>query len=66
GVLCPPKNEDAFLSSIYFLLQNEEKLEQMGIAALSYAKSKSWDEIFRSLLNQYEEVLQHNASELLA
>ncbi|HFJ9446784.1 glycosyltransferase family 1 protein [Bacillus tropicus] len=66
GVLCPPKNEDAFLSSIYSLLQNEEKLEQMGIAASSYAKSKSWDEIFRSLLNEYEEVLQHNASELLA
>lgn len=38
----------------------------MGVAALSYAKSKSWDEIFRGLLNEYEEVLQHNESELLA
>lgn len=66
GVLCPPKNEDAFLSSIYSLLQNEEQLIQMGIAASSYAKTKSWDEIFRGLLDQYEEVLQHTASELLA
>lgn len=38
----------------------------MGIAASSYAKSKSWDEIFRGLLNQYAEVLQHATSELLA
>ncbi len=66
GVLCPPKNEDAFLSSIYFLLQNEERLEQMGIAASSFAKSEELRSIFRGLLNQYEEVLQHNASELLA
>ncbi len=40
GVLCPPKNEDAFLSSIYSLLQNEEQLTQLGIAAASYAKTK--------------------------
>ncbi len=66
GVLCPPKDADAFLSSIYSLLQNKEKLIQMGIATSSYAKSKSWDEIFRGLLNQYAEVLQHATSELLA
>ncbi|MDR4458692.1 glycosyltransferase, partial [Bacillus tropicus] len=59
GVLCPPKNDDAFLSSIYSLLPNEEKMEQLGIAASSYAKSKSWDEIFRGLFNEYEEVRQH-------
>ncbi len=44
----------------------KKKLEQMGIESSSFAKSKSWDEVFRGLLNQYEEVLQHNASELLA
>lgn len=66
GVLCPSKHADSFLSSIHSLLQNEQKLMQMGLAATSYAKSKSWDEIFRGLLDQYEEVLQHNASELLA
>lgn len=66
GILCPPKDIDSFLSSINSLLQNEEQLMQMGIAASSYAKSKSWDEIFRGLLDQYEEVLQHTASELLA
>jgi len=66
GVLCPPKDAYVFLSSIYSLLQNKEKLIQMGIAASSYAKSKSWDEIFRGLLNQYAEVLQHATSELLA
>ena len=32
---------------------------QMGIAASSYAQSKSWDGIFRGLLDQYETVLQH-------
>ncbi|EJV79231.1 glycosyltransferase family 4 protein [Bacillus mycoides] len=66
GILCPPKDIDSFLSSINSLLQNEDQLMQMGIAASSYAKSKSWDEIFRCLLDQYEEVLQHTASELLA
>ncbi|MBJ8055202.1 glycosyltransferase family 1 protein [Bacillus cereus] len=66
GFLCEPKNEDSFLASIYSLLNNEERLKQMGIAASSYAKSQSWDEIFHSLLNQYEEVLHQNESELLA
>ncbi|PFD44390.1 glycosyl transferase [Bacillus cereus] len=66
GFLCDPKNEDSFLSSIYYLLNNEEKLKQMGLAASSYAKSQSWDEIFLNLLNQYEEVLHRNKAELLA
>ncbi|EOP49746.1 glycosyltransferase [Bacillus cereus VDM053] len=66
GFLCEPKNEDSFLSSIYSLLNNEEKLKQMGVAASSYAKSQSWDEIFHSLFNQYEEVLHQNEAELLA
>ena len=66
GILCLPKHADSFLSSIHSLLRNEEQLIQMGIAASSYAKTKSWDEIFRGLLDQYEEVLQHTASELLA
>ena len=67
GILCPTQKDiDSFLSSIHSLLQNEELLMQMGIAASSYAKSQSWDEIFRGLLDQYEEVLQHTALELLA
>ncbi|MEK7014343.1 glycosyltransferase family 4 protein [Bacillus sp. FSL R9-9410] len=66
GFLCEPKNVDSFLSSIYSLLNNEERLKQMGVAASSYAKSQSWDEIFHRLLNQYEEVLHQNESELLA
>lgn len=66
GVLCPPKHADSFLSSIHSLLRNEEQLMQMSIAASSYAKTKSWDEIFRGLLAQYETVLQNTASELLA
>ncbi|MBE7102591.1 glycosyltransferase family 1 protein [Bacillus cereus] len=66
GFLCEPKNADSFLSSIYELLNNEERLKQTGVAASSYAKSQSWDEIFHSLLNQYEEVLHQNESELLA
>ncbi|UNP75909.1 glycosyltransferase family 1 protein [Bacillus nitratireducens] len=66
GFLCEPKNEDSFLSSIYSLLNNEERLKQMGVAASSYAKSQSWDEIFHSLFNQYEEALHQNEAELLA
>ncbi|MFK4427368.1 glycosyltransferase family 4 protein [Bacillus sp. RC51] len=66
GFLCEPKNVDSFLSSIYYLLNNEERLKQMGVAASSYAKSQSWDEIFHNLLNQYEEVLHQNKAELLA
>ncbi|QUG86124.1 glycosyltransferase family 4 protein [Bacillus nitratireducens] len=66
GFLCEPKNEDSFLSSIYSLLNNEERLKQMGVAASSYAKSQSWDEIFHSLFNRYEEVLHQNEAELLA
>ncbi|MBL1705421.1 glycosyltransferase family 1 protein, partial [Klebsiella pneumoniae] len=66
GVLCEPKNEDSFLSSIYGLLNNEEMRKQMSLDAHSYANTQSWDEIFNNLFMHYNDVIQSRNAEMLA
>ncbi|MGW5979892.1 glycosyltransferase family 4 protein [Bacillus mycoides] len=66
GVLCEPKNEDSFLSSIYELLNNEEMRKQMSLDARSYAATQSWDEISSDLLMHYDDVIQSRKAEMLA
>ncbi|SCC60216.1 Glycosyltransferase [Bacillus mycoides] len=66
GVLCEPKNEDSFLSSIYELLNNEEMRKQMSLDAHSYATTQSWDEISSDLLMHYDDVIQSRKAEMLA
>ncbi|MGF2714076.1 glycosyl transferase [Bacillus mycoides] len=66
GVLCEPKNEDSFLSSIYELLNNEEMRKQMSLDAHSYATTQSWDEISNNLLMHYDDVIQSRKAEMLA
>lgn len=66
GVLCEPKNEDSFLSSIYELLNNEEMRKQISLDARSYAATQSWDEISSNLLMHYDDVIQSRKAEMLA
>ncbi|OFD89098.1 glycosyl transferase [Bacillus mycoides] len=66
GVLCEPKNEDSFLSSIYEVLNNEEMRKQMSLDARSYAATQSWDEISNNLLMHYDDVIQSRKAEMLA
>ncbi len=66
GILCEPKNEDSFLSSIYKLLNNEEMRKQISLDARSYAATQSWDEIFSNLLMHYDDVIQSRKTEMLA
>ncbi|WJE19748.1 glycosyltransferase family 1 protein [Bacillus cereus] len=66
GVLCEPKNEDSFLSSIYELLNNEEMRKQISLDARSYATTQSWDEISSNLLMHYDDVIQSRKAEMLA
>ncbi|HDR3890048.1 TPA: glycosyltransferase family 1 protein [Bacillus cereus] len=66
GVLCEPKNEDSFLSSIYELLNNEEMRKQISLDARSYAATQSWDEISNNLLMHYDDVIQSRKAEMLA
>ncbi|PFN27487.1 glycosyltransferase family 4 protein [Bacillus cereus] len=66
GVLCEPKNEASFLSSIYELLNNEEMRKQISLDARSYAATQSWDEIFSNLLMRYDNVIQSRKAEMLA
>lgn len=66
GVLCEPKNEDSFLSSIYELLNNEEMRKQISLDARSYATTQSWDEISSDLLMHYDDVIQSRKAEMLA
>ncbi|QWG35695.1 glycosyltransferase family 1 protein [Bacillus mycoides] len=66
GVLCEPKNEDSFLSSIYELLNNEEMRKQLSLDAHSYATTQSWDEISSDLLMHYDDVIRSRKAEMLA
>lgn len=54
GLLCPPRDADAFVRAVETLMQSPERLPAMGAAARAYALTQSWDAIFDGLLEQYE------------
>lgn len=65
GALCPPKDDDAFVSAVNHFLDNDAQRQAAGASARSYALTQSWDRIFEKLLNDYDRVLTHQDSGLL-
>ncbi|MCL1632793.1 glycosyltransferase family 1 protein [Sporolactobacillus sp. CPB3-1] len=66
GVLCEPKNSDAFSEAIASLLNNTMLRHSMGLAARHYALEQSWDRIFGALLNEYIRTLDGEIHRLAA
>ncbi|MTH54474.1 glycosyltransferase [Bacillus mangrovi] len=57
GLLCEPRNPDAFVAAIDSLLENHSLREHMSRQARAYALTQTWDQIFSGLVQDYKEVL---------
>ncbi|WP_421659337.1 glycosyltransferase [Leptothermofonsia sp. ETS-13] len=62
GLLCPPKNEEAFAIAIDRILTNSEWRDQLGQAAKKRVRAKfSWDGIASQLNRLYMQLLEQPA-----
>ncbi|MGG1598159.1 glycosyltransferase family 4 protein [Paenibacillus naphthalenovorans] len=57
GLLCPPRNSDAFANAITSMLEHPDRLWDFGQESRLYALSQSWEAIFDDLLLRYIEIL---------
>ncbi|SFK02550.1 Glycosyltransferase involved in cell wall bisynthesis [Halobacillus dabanensis] len=57
GILCEPDHPQAFSEAVIHLLSNPVKLTNMSKNARQEALGRSWEEVFKKLLLDYESVL---------
>ena len=57
GLVAKAKDTDSFYQKISTLIDNDEILEKLRKNGLEFAKSRSWDNINRSLLDKYEQII---------
>ncbi|QAS50697.1 glycosyltransferase family 4 protein [Halobacillus litoralis] len=57
GVFCEPGDPADFVQAISQLIEDPQRLCRMSKAARSYALLQTWDQVFTSLLNDYEEAI---------
>ncbi|SEB98969.1 glycosyltransferase family 1 protein [Paenibacillus sp. GP183] len=62
GLLCPPRDPDAFIRAIVNMLERPERLTDFGHEGRAYASTQSWETIFDDLLLKYERILSSTAS----
>jgi glycosyltransferase involved in cell wall biosynthesis len=62
GLLCPPRDAEAFVNAITSLLGQPEKLRDWGHEGRAYSQTQSWEAIFDDLLLQYQQILLLAAS----
>ena len=56
GLLAEPRDGADLASKIGFLLDRPDELKRMGDAALSFAKTQSWERIFSRLFERYSAI----------
>ncbi|RLL47710.1 glycosyltransferase family 1 protein [Oceanobacillus piezotolerans] len=66
GKLAEEKNIESFTYAIQHLLLAEEKMKWMGKMGREYALTQSWDQIFATLLSEYEEIIGGVSYRILA
>lgn len=57
GLLAQPDDADSFTQQLEEMIQNDEMRCQLGKRARKFAETRSWDSIFKELMESYEEVL---------
>jgi glycosyltransferase involved in cell wall biosynthesis len=62
GLLCPPRDPDAFIRAIVSMLERPERLTDFGYEGRVYASTQSWETIFDDLLLKYERILNAAAT----
>jgi len=64
GWLCPPRDAAAFSAALSELRRDAALRARLGAAGLDYARSQSWDRIFRTLLESYRDVVRSSQEAL--
>lgn len=58
GILVEPGNVDAFLREISLRVHSSERLSTMGREGRKFAEQRSWEQIFDTLIADYEEAIE--------
>lgn len=59
GILCQPRNSDAFIHAITHIMEKKSLLCTMGHHGRRFALTRSWEAIFDSLLAHYEQMIPY-------
>lgn len=60
GILVEPGNVDAFIREISLRVHSSELLKKMGLEGRKLAEQRSWEQIFDTLIEDYEEATQQS------
>lgn len=59
GLLCPPRDADAFLAAVQRLIEDAPRRRAMGTAAHGRAQDYSWPRVLRRMLDEYRALTGH-------
>ncbi|MDQ2086748.1 glycosyltransferase family 1 protein [Herbivorax sp. ANBcel31] len=60
-ITCKPRNGNDFFNASELLLNHKEYRDFLISKGLNYISSKSWDNVFSSLIDNYSTILDHDA-----
>ena len=65
GLIAEPHNAESFAGKILYFLDNEVKRHNIGLNALKYSHTQSWDTIISRLLQSYTGIIDNYKKTLI-
>jgi glycosyltransferase involved in cell wall biosynthesis len=59
GLIAEPHNAESLAGEITYLLDNDDMRKDIGLNALEYSKTQSWDSIITRLIESYNEIIDN-------
>jgi phosphatidylinositol alpha 1,6-mannosyltransferase len=66
GLIAEPRNINAFIEKLLFLIDNPEQRMKIAKRAYEYSQEQNWLKIFRKLFNRYKEIHKYHSSSIRA
>jgi len=65
GLIAEPHDAESFAEKINYLLDNDEKRNEIGLNAFQFSQSQSWDRIISKMLDSYSSIISSYKRELI-